>query len=84
MSTAAVFWRLLLTNRRGIRDDELSEIGLKRKLEKTWAQPTGWLGWLMVDDHKIVGRRYIITAFVFLTLGGFAARSYAAPARAAR
>ena len=60
-------------DRRGVRDDELSESGLKRKLEQTWAQPTGWLGWLMVDDHKIVGKRYIITTFVFLILGGLAA-----------
>ena len=73
MGTAALVRRLLLTDRRGIRDDELSAIGLKGRLEKTWAQPTGWLGWLMVDDHKIVGKRYIITTFVFLILGGLAA-----------
>src|SRR4051812_11742714 len=69
----ALVRRLMATNPRGIRDDELSEVGLKRRLEQTWAQPTGWLGWLMVDDHKIVGRRYIVTTFIFLILGGLAA-----------
>ncbi|HEX2618289.1 MAG TPA: cytochrome c oxidase subunit I, partial [Flavobacteriales bacterium] len=43
------------------------------QLARTWAAPTGWLGWLMVDDHKVVGRRYIITTFVFLILAGLSA-----------
>src|SRR4029079_17160325 len=65
--------RLLVMDRRGVRDDELSASGLERSLNKTWAQPTGWPGCLMVDDHKIIGKRYIITTFVFLILGGLAA-----------
>ena len=43
------------------------------QLARTWAPPTGLLGWLMVDDHKVVGRRYIITTFVFLILAGLSA-----------
>src|SRR6185295_16853698 len=73
MGTAALVRRLLVMDRRGVCDDELSASGLERSLNKTWAQPNGWPGWLMVDDHKIIGKRYIITTFVFLILGGLAA-----------
>jgi cytochrome c oxidase subunit I len=58
---------------RGLRDNELSESALKLRLERTWAQPSGLLGWLMADDHKVIGRRYIITTFIFMILGGLAA-----------
>jgi cytochrome c oxidase subunit 1 len=39
-------------------------------LEKTWKTPSGLWGVLTTVDHKIIGRRYIFTAFVFLALGG--------------
>src|SRR5215210_6937054 len=39
-------------------------------LERTWRQRTGFYGWLTSVDHKSVGKRYIITAFVFFLLGG--------------
>ena len=42
------------------------EAGLKR----TWDRPPGILGWLATVDHKEIGRRYIITALLFLALGG--------------
>ena len=34
-----------------------------------WSTPRHF-GALRTVDHKIIGRRYIITAFVFLALGG--------------
>jgi cytochrome c oxidase subunit I+III len=40
------------------------------RLEQTWAVPTGVLGWLSAADHKSIGRRFIITTFVFFLLGG--------------
>ena len=40
------------------------------QLATTWATPEGWWGTLTTVDHKIIGRRYIVTAFVFLALGG--------------
>ncbi|MDF0663579.1 MULTISPECIES: cytochrome c oxidase subunit I [unclassified Rhizobium] len=46
--------------------DEKAEAALRR----TWSTPTGVLGALSTVDHKIIGRRYIATAFVFLMLGG--------------
>jgi cytochrome c oxidase subunit 1 len=40
------------------------------RLSRTWGEPRGWWGALSTVDHKIIGRRYIVTAFVFLALGG--------------
>ena len=34
------------------------------------ARPPGFIGWLATVDHKEIGRRYIVTALVFLALGG--------------
>ena len=48
----------------------LSEAETHARLERTWATPPGILGWLSTVDHKLVGRRYIVTAFVFFLLGG--------------
>jgi cytochrome c oxidase subunit 1 len=49
---------------------ELTGEELEKRLERTWARPPGILGWLATVDHKEIGRRYIITALAFLTLGG--------------
>ncbi|WP_322867958.1 cbb3-type cytochrome c oxidase subunit I [Aquicoccus sp. G2-2] len=46
---------------------------LRASLAKTWEGETGLRGWLGTVDHKILGIRYIITAFVFLILGGLEA-----------
>jgi cytochrome c oxidase subunit I+III len=39
-------------------------------LARTWADPPGFVGWLSSVDHKSIGRRFIVTAFVFFALGG--------------
>lgn len=52
------------------RDIELQRTRLTRTLTETWKTPSGLWGALATVDHKIVGRRYIFTAFVFLALGG--------------
>jgi cytochrome c oxidase subunit I len=44
-----------------------------RSLEKIWATKPGLLGWISTVDHKEIGIRYIITAFVFLIAGGLEA-----------
>jgi cytochrome c oxidase subunit I len=55
-------------------DDELPRaaegIELRKTLERTWADPSGFAGWFKHVDHKSLGRRYIVTAFVFFLLGG--------------
>jgi cytochrome c oxidase subunit I+III len=43
------------------------------QLEETWRQQPGLRGWLSSVDHKSIGKRYIITAFVFFLLGGIEA-----------
>ncbi|KGM31155.1 cytochrome c oxidase subunit I [Inquilinus limosus] len=58
---------------RGLRDTDLDEGTLDRFLSRTWGTGRGLWARLSTVDHKIVGRRYIITAFFFLILGGLAA-----------
>ncbi|WP_245525050.1 cytochrome c oxidase subunit I [Mesorhizobium sp. M8A.F.Ca.ET.165.01.1.1] len=43
---------------------------LHRRLTAIWSTPSGLWGALSTVDHKIIGRRYVTTAFVFLALGG--------------
>src|SRR3954452_3572960 len=56
-----------------LRDDVLNGLQLSTQLEKVWRTPSGLVGALMSVDHKVVGRRYIVTAFAFLLLGGILA-----------
>jgi cytochrome c oxidase subunit I len=58
---------------RGLRDTGLDEATLDRRLTRTWGTGRGLLARLATVDHKIVGRRYMLTAFFFLILGGLAA-----------
>ncbi|MBB2816822.1 UNVERIFIED_ORG: cytochrome c oxidase subunit 1 [Rhizobium esperanzae] len=49
--------------------------GAEALLRRTWSTPSGLLAALSTVDHKIIGRRYIATAFLFLLLGGVLALS---------
>ncbi|WP_200828999.1 cbb3-type cytochrome c oxidase subunit I, partial [Caballeronia choica] len=40
------------------------------RLQKIWETEPGWRGWLSTVDHKSIGLRYIVTAFIFLLMGG--------------
>ncbi|PSO14034.1 cytochrome c oxidase subunit I [Bradyrhizobium sp. MOS003] len=51
-------------------DTDIARTRLTSALAKTWKTPPGFWGALTTVDHKIIGRRYIFTAFVFLALGG--------------
>lgn len=44
-----------------------------RQLEQIWKTRPGFLGWLSSVDHKQIGRRYLVTAFAFLIIGGIEA-----------
>jgi cytochrome c oxidase subunit I+III len=46
------------------------EARIKAELEQSWAVPRGLIGWLSVVDHRSIGRRYLVTAFVFFVLAG--------------
>ncbi|WP_152048391.1 cytochrome c oxidase subunit I [Aureimonas psammosilenae] len=43
---------------------------LQRDLERIWATPPGWRGTLSAVNHTVLGRRFIIAAFVFFAIGG--------------
>ncbi|WP_297296029.1 cytochrome c oxidase subunit I [uncultured Methylovirgula sp.] len=45
----------------------------RERLEKIWETEPGILGWISTVDHKEIGIRYIVTAFIFLALGGIEA-----------
>jgi len=63
--------RLAEERKRIVRDGpKLKGAKLEARLERTWRRPPGFLGWLATVDHKEIGRRYIVTALIFLALGG--------------
>ena len=57
-------------------DPRLAPDAVKREcqeLERTWHEPRGLYGWFTHVDHKSIGRRFLVTAFVFFALGGIEA-----------
>jgi heme/copper-type cytochrome/quinol oxidase subunit 1 len=58
---------------RDLRDTQLEQSELAALLLRLWHTPAGWLGSLTSVDHKVIGKRYIFTAFAFLILGGLLA-----------
>src|SRR3954464_4840244 len=42
-------------------------------LRRTWSTKPGLLGWFSSINHQEIGRRYILTAFTFLLIGGIEA-----------
>jgi cytochrome c oxidase subunit I len=64
---------LVQNGRRDLRDSDLAPPDLMRRLGELWRTPPGWIGALKSVDHKVIGRRYIVTAFIFLFGGGLLA-----------
>ena len=64
--------RRLAEERKKIARDgpKLKGAELEGRLDATWRRPPGIIGWLATVDHKEIGRRYIVTALLFLALGG--------------
>ncbi len=52
---------------------DLTGEALHEILDRTWGRKPGLWGWLTTVDHKEIGKRYIVTAFIFLALGGILA-----------
>lgn len=46
---------------------------VERDLARIWESEPGLWGWLTTVDHKELGKRYIVTAFLFLLAGGIEA-----------
>ena len=52
---------------------EVATPDLRERLKSIWETEPGIIGWLSSVDHKQVGIRYIVTAFIFLLAGGIEA-----------
>lgn len=46
---------------------------LHRALDAVWGAPVGWRGLLVSVNHTDIGRRFILAAFFFFTVGGLLA-----------
>ena len=55
------------------RDTDAPSSAVAVRLAQIWGTPRGLIGSLSTVDHKIIARRYIITAFFFLLLAGASA-----------
>jgi cytochrome c oxidase subunit I len=53
-----------------VAGDHPSEATGRDELERTWRNTRGIIGWLSATTHQQIGKRYIVTAFFFLLLGG--------------
>jgi cytochrome c oxidase subunit I+III len=42
-------------------------------LDRTWESPPGFIGWFSHVNHRSVGRRFIVTAFIFFLIAGLQA-----------
>ena len=58
----------LARNGRDLRDTALGDAELDARLARTWGTTASLIGRLSTVDHKIIGRRYLLTALVFLLL----------------
>ncbi|MBY3383229.1 cytochrome c oxidase subunit I [Rhizobium laguerreae] len=54
-------------------DTGLADAEVERQLAVTWGSRPGFWGAAASVDHKVIARRYIVTAFIFLILGGLLA-----------
>ncbi len=43
------------------------------RLDRTWREPPGIWGWFKHVHHKSIGKRYLVTSFIFFALGGILA-----------
>ena len=43
---------------------------VQQRLTELWETPKTLKGWLSTVDHKEIGKRYIVTAMIFLLIGG--------------
>ncbi|HSS98570.1 MAG TPA: cbb3-type cytochrome c oxidase subunit I, partial [Terriglobales bacterium] len=53
-----------------LSERERSEDPRHQRLLDTWKDPPGFWGCFYQVNHRAIGRRYIVTAFVFFLLGG--------------
>ena len=47
-----------------------SSAAIEARLTSLWETPKSTWGWFATVDHKELGIRYLVTAFIFLLIGG--------------
>ena len=52
---------------------DIATPALEKKLHEIWETEPGIFGWIATVDHKEIGIRYLVTAFLFLIAGGIEA-----------
>ena len=45
-------------------------VPLPERLTRIWETAPGLYGVLATVDHKVIGKRYLVTSMIFLLLGG--------------
>jgi cytochrome c oxidase subunit 1 len=53
-----------------LTDDEVRKAS---ELDRAWSSPPGFISWLKTTSHVSIGKRYIVSAFIFFLLGGLEA-----------
>lgn len=48
----------------------MTEASYRRQLDQTWSPPRGFLGWLKTVNQTNIGKRYLLTGFIFLLSAG--------------
>src|SRR5690242_44177 len=56
-----------------VQDVHIEHDAAISELERTWAYVQGVKGWFTEVNHAVIGKRYIVTALVFLLIGGIEA-----------
>lgn len=51
----------------------MATLTAEERLTILWETPHTWWGWFATVDRKEIGKRYIVTAFLFLIVGGIEA-----------
>src|SRR4051812_43019982 len=49
------------------------ELAQHERLHRVWREPSGFVGWFKAVHHTTIGKRYIVTAFVFFLMAGLLA-----------
>jgi cytochrome c oxidase subunit I len=44
-----------------------------QQLDAVWREPSGFVGWFKAVHHTTIGKRYMVTAFIFFLAGGLLA-----------
>jgi cytochrome c oxidase subunit I+III len=71
--TSADYSEVPTAYRRLPKVDTRDNAALVARLHAMWETPAGLRGWLSTVDHKEIGLRYLVTAFIFLFAGGIEA-----------